>query len=71
MKIKISNVFCKGDGFKVIVVCVITLIIGLMNTSRFETNHQDPIPTMGNIANSNTTNLISHLPIVRIGSGIR
>ena len=71
MKTKINNVFCKGDGFKVIIVCVISLIIGFSSAFHFETKHQDPIPTMSSIVNKNTTNLVLHLPIIRIGSGIR
>ncbi len=68
---KINNIFCRGDGFKMIIVCTISLIVGLTGASYFETSRPRSIPTMSDIANSNTTNLVSHLPIIRIGSGIR
>ena len=71
MKLKINKIFCKGDEYKVIVVCIASLIIGLFTASLLETKKLRPIPTMSDIANKHTTNLVLHLPIVRIGSGIR
>ena len=70
-KMKTNNVFCRGEGFKMIIVCIISLIVGFTCASYFETSRPRSITTMSDIANSNTTNLVSHLPIVRIGSGIR
>ena len=71
MKTKINKALSKGDGFKMIVVSIISLVLGFSFASYFETSRPRSIPTMSDIANSNTTNLGSHLPIARIGSGIR
>ena len=71
MKTKVNNVFCKGDGFKMIIVCVISLTIGFSSTFYLETDKPDSIPTMTTLASKDTTNLVLHLPIIRIGSGIR
>ncbi len=68
---KTGNIFCKGDGFKMAVVSLVSLIIGFGAASFLETEQPRPEPIMSDITNTNTTNFILHLPLIRIGSGIR
>jgi len=71
MKTRINNIFCKGDGFKVIILFVISSALWIFSASFFEVSQPDPKLIMIDVSNTNTTNLVAHLPAVRIGSGIR
>ena len=68
---KTHNVYCKGDGFKIVIVSLTSLIIGFGAASFLETNEPRPTPIMSDVTNTDTTNFVLHLPIARIGSGIR